>query len=421
MKIHFHVIAAIVSAMQDIFLDSRYADRVIEFYFKRHPKWGSRDRRLFAETVYDLVRWWRWNWHLAGLPDKSCLIPAEITPQRVWHVWAAYWVDKGEFLPPFPEVATFNPSNVAPLHNAKVTPAVRASVPDWLYDLGQQEFGARWPAILDILNQPADVFLRANELKCTTADLKKRLAAEDIPANQITGLLGGLRLTERKNVFQSQAFKEGLFEVQDAASQRIAPFVQVEPGMKVIDACAGAGGKSLHLASLMKNKGRIIALDVHDYKLKELRKRAGRAGADIIETRLVEDTKAIKRLAAHADRVLLDVPCSGLGVLRRNPDAKWKLNPGEIEHLQKVQAEILTSHSRMVKPGGKLVYATCSILPGENQRQIAAFLAANPDAWTLEEELTLLPDEKTGDGFYAARLARNPDRVISDNTAPTAE
>lgn len=407
MKLHFHLIAAIVSALQDVFVDGRYADRVIEFHFKQHPKWGARDRRLFAESIYDIVRWWRWQWHLAGLPDPLCLDPAAITPQRVWHVWAAYWVDKGEFLPPFPEVAGFNPSNVTPLRGAKVTPALRASVPDWLYELGRRELGGQWPAVLETLNLPADVFLRANELKITTADLKKRLAAEDIHANQISGLPGALRLTERKNVFQSAAFREGLFEVQDAASQRIAPFLQAGPGMKVIDACAGAGGKSLHLAALMKNKGRVIALDVHDFKLKELRKRAARAGADVIETRLLEDTKTIKRLAAHADRVLLDVPCSGLGVLRRNPDAKWKLSPEEIERLQKLQAEILASHSRMVKPGGKLVYATCSILPGENQKQIAAFLAANPDVWALEDELTLLPGgDNTGDGFYAARLAR---------------
>jgi 16S rRNA (cytosine967-C5)-methyltransferase len=160
----------------------------------------------------------------------------------------------------------------------------------------------------------------------------------------------------------------------------------------------------------MKNKGRIIAMDIHEWKLKELRKRAGRSGADIIEARLIEDTKAIKRLAGDADRVLLDVPCSGLGVLRRNPDAKWKLSPAEIDRLQKLQAEILLSHSRMVKPGGKLVYATCSILPGENQNQVAAFLAAQPPGlWTLEEEITLHPSAQTGDGFYAARLVRTQD------------
>jgi 16S rRNA (cytosine967-C5)-methyltransferase len=407
MKLHFHLIAAVVSALQDIFVDGRYADKVIEHQFKQHPKWGARDRRLFAESVYDIVRWWRWTWHLAGLPDPACLVPAEITPQRVWHVWAAYWVNKGEYLPPFPEVATFNPSNVAPMSGARVSPALKASVPDWLYDLGQTELGDKWPAVITALNEPADVFLRANELKTTTSDLKKRLAAEDIHANQVTGVPSALKLTERKSLFTSKSYREGFFEVQDAASQRIAPFLQVEPGMRVIDACAGAGGKSLHLAALMKNKGKIIAMDVHDWKLKELRKRAGRAGADVIEARLIEDTKAIKRLAGEADRVLLDVPCSGLGVLRRNPDAKWKLSLEEIARLQQVQSEILTSHSRMVKPGGKLVYATCSILPGENNRQVAAFLAANPNTWTLEEELTLLPDNNTGDGFYAARLVRN--------------
>lgn len=407
MKLHFHLIAAAVSSLQDVFIDGRHADKVIEHQFKQHPKWGSRDRKLFAETVYDMVRWWRWLWHLAGLPEKAALVPTEITVKRIWHVWAAYWVNRGEFLPPFPEVAEFNPSMVAHLREAKVAPALKASIPDWMYELGSRELGEAWSGVIEVLNQPADVFLRANALKCTTTELKKRLADENTIGNQVSGIPGALRLTERKNVFQSPAFREGWFEVQDAASQRIAPFVQVEPGMRVIDSCAGAGGKALHLACLMKNKGRIIAMDVHEWKLRELRKRAGRSGADIIETRLIEDTKAIKRLAGDADRVLLDVPCSGLGVLRRNPDAKWKLSIAEIERLQILQAEILVSHSRMVKPGGKLVYATCSILPGENQNQISAFLAAQPDAWTLEEEMTLLPSAQSGDGFYAARLVKS--------------
>jgi 16S rRNA (cytosine967-C5)-methyltransferase len=174
----------------------------------------------------------------------------------------------------------------------------------------------------------------------------------------------------------------------------------------VIDACAGAGGKTLHLATLMKNKGRIIALDVHGYKLKELRKRATRNGVDNIEERVIEGSQTIKRYTASADRVLLDVPCSGTGVLRRNPDAKWKLSDAEIERLIALQAEILRSHSRMVKPGGKLVYATCSILPSENEKQIKSFLAEHGSEWTLENQIHLRPDKQGFDGFYAARLIR---------------
>lgn len=406
MKIHFHVIHAIVVALRDVFVEGRHADRMVEFQFKQHPKWGARDRRLFAETLYEIVRWRRWIWHLAGLPDKEFLSPPGVTEERLWQVWAAYWVDRGEFLPPFPELEGFQPFRVADRKNRPAPDAVRASIPDWLEDRGRSELGGAWPAMRDSLNQNADVFLRVNVLKVSPAELKKRLAAQEIRADQITGIPHALRLAERRNVFALPEFKEGLFEVQDANSQIIAPFLRVEPGMRVVDACAGGGGKTLHLACLMKNKGRIVALDVHEWKLAELRKRARRAGVDIAEARVIEDAKTIKRLAESADRVLLDVPCSGLGVLRRNPDAKWKLSPEGIEELTRTQAAILESHSRMAKPGGKLVYATCSILPSENEKQVQAFLAKSGGRWQLEEELRLRPGQNGGDGFYAARLAR---------------
>lgn len=407
MKLHAHLIAAIVTALHDVFVDGRYADRVIEFHFKHHRKWGARDRRLFAESVYDIVRWWRWLWHLAGLPERECLEPSKITTERLWHVWAAYWVDRGEFLPPFPECADFNPSLVARRKEGKAPAAVRMSVPDWLDELGRAELGGSWPGLIAALNRSADVFLRANTLRCTASQLKQRLADEEFEAQQVSGLPDALRLTGRQSVFGSKAFRDGLFEIQDAASQKVAPFLEVEPGMRIVDGCAGAGGKTLHLACLMQNKGRIIALDVHEWKLQELRRRVRRHGMDIVEARLVEDTKTIKRLHESADRVLLDVPCSGLGVLRRNPDAKWKLQPAEIERLEKLQREILRDYSKMTKPGGKLVYATCSILPGENERQVQAFLSAAEGKWVLEDELKLSPDRDAFDGFYAARLRRD--------------
>src|SRR6185369_699383 len=154
--------------------------------------------------------------------------------------------------------------------------------------------------------------------------------------------------------------QEGLFEIQDGASQQVAPMLDPKPGERVIDACAGGGGKTLHLAALMKNKGRIISMDVSEVKLKALRERCSRNGVDIAEVKVIESSKTIKRLEKNADRVLLDVPCSGLGVLRRNPDKKWKLKPEDFIELRKLQAEILESYSEMTKVGGRLVYATCS-------------------------------------------------------------
>ncbi len=193
--------------------------------------------------------------------------------------------------------------------------------------------------------------------------------------------------------------------MQDAGSQLIAPFLKAEPGMRVIDACAGAGGKTLHLASIMENKGRIISMDVEQWKLDELQKRAKRAGASIIETRLIDGTKTIKRLENSADRLLLDVPCSGLGVLKRNPDAKWKLSPKAIEEVKVKQAEIISDYSSMLKKGGIMVYATCSILPSENKSQVNKFLDAQKGGFELLEERTVNPSEGF-DGFYIARILK---------------
>ncbi|HWA34975.1 MAG TPA: methyltransferase domain-containing protein, partial [Cyclobacteriaceae bacterium] len=215
-----------------------------------------------------------------------------------------------------------------------------------------------------------------------------------------------LILEERQNIFTRQQFRDGLFEVQDAGSQLIAPFLKPEPGMRVVDACAGGGGKTLHLAALMQNKGRIIAMDIEAWKLDELKKRARRAGAsNNIETRLIDSSKVIKRLENSADRLLIDVPCSGLGVLRRNPDAKWKLTPEFIEQVKITQQEILTNYSTMVKTGGLMVYSTCSILPEENEEQVKKFLAAHPDKFELQDQHMVWPSEGF-DGFFMARMKK---------------
>ncbi len=406
MHLHFHLIDQIIEALMDIMVHGYYPDKVIERRFKAHPKWGARDRRQFAETVYEIIRWWRWHWHLAGLPDADCLVRDKITKDRVWLVWGAFWISKTKHVPEFPTCEKLTVQDVEERAEERVAPAIRASVPDWLNKLGKSEIGEEWPDLLRALNRPADVFLRANTVKIQVKPLAINLLKEDIETKPVPDLPDALMLVKRQSIFRSTCFQHGLFEVQDGGSQMIAPFLQVEPGMRVIDACAGAGGKALHLACLMKNQGLITALDVHDYKLDELRKRFRRNKITIIEPKLITGPHIIAQLRNKADRVLLDVPCSGMGVLRRNPDAKWKLSPEEIERLKKLQAEILRDYSQMVKPGGKLVYATCSILPGENQHQVAAFLKEYGEEWTLEEERTWTPNKNGFDGFYAARLLR---------------
>ena len=405
-KLPHHLINAALDAVGEIFLERHFAEKVIEKRFHANRQWGSRDRRLFAETVYDLVRWWRWLWHLAGLPPGEYLDKGALNVERLWLVWAAYWLDKGQELPRWPEVEDMNADKLRRRKAREVTAAVRHSIPDWLDERGSAELGADWPRVLASLNEPAPVFLRVNTLKAAPGKVCHQLIEEGFDCVPVPGFPEALQMSKRQNVFTTQAFKDGLFEVQDAGSQRIAPFLHAESGMRVIDACAGAGGKSLHLASIMKNKGLILAMDTVEWKLKELRKRAARSGAQNIETRLIEGRDTIKRQRASADRVLLDVPCSGLGVMRRNPDAKWKLHEDEMQRLRTLQAGILRDYSTMVKPGGKLVYATCSIFRSENEEQVRSFLGEQGEVWTLEEEMRLHPGDDGGDGFYAARLLR---------------
>ncbi|MEY4930912.1 MAG: hypothetical protein RI909_1636, partial [Bacteroidota bacterium] len=190
-----------------------------------------------------------------------------------------------------------------------------------------------------------------------------------------------------------------------AGSQAIAPFLRVEQGQRVVDACAGGGGKTLHLAALMNNKGRIIAMDTEEWKLDELKKRARRAGVDNIEPRAIESSKTIKRLENSADRLLLDVPCSGLGVIKRNPDAKWKLTPEFIERVKELQQHILVDYSTMLKKDGLMVYSTCSLLPSENEKQVETFLESRKDKFELIEQKWLKPSEGF-DGFYMALIKR---------------
>lgn len=394
MKIHKHLIEQIIAALDEIFEQGRYADKVIERFLKAQRKWGSRDRKFFAETVYEIVRWERLLSYLADDND-------------FWKVWGAYWVRQGHELPDWPELDGLSAKEINARQKDIPSFAVAQSIPDWMYERGLQEIGPDWKDVVRALNKPADVFLRANTLKVTTDELIKALEQEGIQVSKVSPELpDALRLSERKNVFITEAFKKGYFEVQDASSQMIAPLLGVQPGHRVVDACAGAGGKSLHMASLMKNKGKIISLDIHEWKLKELKVRARRDGVDVIETRVIDSNKVIKRMYDSADRVLLDVPCSGMGVLRRNPDSKWKLTSDEIQRLQDLQYEILTSYSPMVKKGGRLVYATCSLLPSENEKQVEKFLAEYGEHWKLLKQIHLRPDKEGFDGFYGALLER---------------
>ena len=403
MRLHRNLVFAVIDALNMIFNEGEYADKVIEKVLKHDKRWGSRDRGFIAETTYDIVRWRR-------LYDEIAEVHAPYSRQNLFRLFAVWAILRGIKLPDWKQLENTPERRIKGRFDelSKIR-KYRESIPDWMDELGVKALGEkRWTKEMAALNQQADVVLRTNTLKTTKEALKAALADEGVESHALKGYAAALKLLERKNVFNTQAFKDGLFEVQDASSQVVAPFLEVEPGQRVVDACAGAGGKTLHLAALMKNKGQLIAMDVYDNKLRVLKKRARRNGAHNIETRLIDSTKAIKKLHNSADRLLLDAPCTGLGVLRRNPDAKWKLEPEFLERIKGVQQDILQQYSKMVKSGGKMVYATCSILPEENTEQVKSFLASGAgQEFRLIKEQHIYPSESGFDGFYMALMERN--------------
>lgn len=394
MKLHRHLCQSVTEILQSIFVAGYYADKSLEYHFKNNKSWGARDRRFVAESVYDIVRWWRRLWYA---------LDEEADPVKYWNVLGAWLITKNIELPDWPEFQKLNAASILDRYQNCPEPAVKNSLPDWLYEYGSEQLGEEWPALLESMNQQAEVVLRANALKIEPNKLRERLSAEEIETRLDPQFPSALILNERANVFKTAAFKDGFFEVQDASSQMVAEFLDPKPGQRVIDACAGAGGKSLHLAALMKNKGKIISMDVEERKLTELRTRSSRAGADIIECRVIESSKTIKRLKETADAVLLDVPCSGSGVWKRNPDAKWKLSAQDLEEVGKTQRHILEQYAQMLKPGGTLVYATCSVFPSENSKPVKEFLDKNPN-WKLLAEVKRSPHRDGFDGFYMAKL-----------------
>ena len=401
MRLHRNLVLAVMKVIDGVFNQDLYADKTIEKILKSDKRWGSRDRGFIAETSYEIVRWKRLYIEIAEVKKP-------FQYQNLWRIFSVWAVLKGISLPNWKEFQETPKRRIkGKFDKLSKIRKFRESIPDWIDELASKEIGEKkWEKEIAELNKMAPVILRANTLKISSKELQKVLSDEDVLVESINGYPDALQLRERSNLFKKDSFQKGLFEVQDASSQLVAPFLQIDQGMKICDVCAGAGGKTLHLSAISQNKGQIIAMDIYRHKLAQLKRRAKRNGAFNIETKLIENSKSIKRFKGKIDRLLIDAPCSGLGVLKRNPDSKWKLQPDFLIKIKKTQLEILKQYSSMVKNDGKMVYATCSILPSENELQIEKFLNSDEGKhFELEEEKKISPLVSGFDGFYMARLS----------------
>ncbi|WP_170830055.1 RsmB/NOP family class I SAM-dependent RNA methyltransferase [Williamwhitmania taraxaci] len=391
----------LTEAVRRFEVEPGYADKILQRLFLEKKGLNNRDRGCVSEMFYDLLRNKRLlesGMNFSGYKpiERSYLLAS------AYILWRDIQVPKRLELPRF----NFKAYLTRVASNAESNPAIRFSVPDWLFVLGKAELGDRWEKELDALNSSPLQALRANTLKTTVDDLQQKFADQGINCTKATDVANGLVMDRKGNLFLTHEFHEGLFEFQDISSQRVAELLDPKPGMLVMDACAGNGGKTLHLAALMENKGRLVAADNLVYKLSTMRRRAQRAGVLNVESVDAAIPNAFLPFHDLVDRLLLDVPCTGTGVWRRNPEARWLMKDTTLENLHTQQREIIASYSVMVKPGGQMVYSTCSILPSENRLQVEAFLAQNSNFY-LVKEIQLFPSETEGDGFYMALIGRN--------------
>lgn len=396
--------AALEQAVRAVLVDGGRTDMAVGRALRDHARLTPEEKAAVVRRAYAMVRRWRTLAHVAGLPES---------PGAPWargdfaRLGAALEIAEGGR-------ADSPPSGFSPAVARRRLEAANAqggalayALPEWLAEKLRAALGRRFDKVCAAMLEESPCALRVNTRKGDSASLAARLRAEGVATRPIPGLSAALEADDRYAALRSRAFAEGYFELQDAGSQRVAPFLTPAPGLRVIDACAGEGGKTLHLSNLMEGRGRILAMDVDARKLDALRARAARADAQNIATRLVSD-EAWRELAGTADRVLVDAPCSGTGVLRRQPETKWRLTPEGAAERVALQAAILDRAAFAAKPGaGLVVYATCSLLSEENEGQVARFLARHPGVFELEEQRRVLPGvDGDCDGFFMARLRR---------------
>ncbi|QAU35337.1 RsmB/NOP family class I SAM-dependent RNA methyltransferase [Janthinobacterium sp. 17J80-10] len=392
------------------------ADVTLSRYFREHPKLGSRERGVIAEGVYAILR----N-KLVYTNFAESGIGAAMRRISLLGLADTVGVDALGGLAP-EEVTWLN--RVLQIDRATLPLALRSNLPTWLFDkLLAREGEAGLLELADALNRPAPLDLRVNALKASREDVVSELAAAPIIAEPTPYAPLGIRILKKPPLQNLPLFQSGAIEVQDEGSQMLAQIVGAKRGEMVVDFCAGAGGKTLALGANMRNTGRLYAFDVSDKRLAKLKPRLARSGLSNVHPVLIahENDAKVKRLAGKIDRVLVDAPCSGLGTLRRNPDMKWRQTPQSVAELNAKQTAILAGASRLVKAGGRLVYATCSLLDEENQAIVEQFLATHEDftlvpmhevlaeqkiALEMQDYLQLTPQKHQTDGFFAAVLQR---------------
>ena len=399
------------------------ADAVLSYYFRNHRALGHADRAFVAELCFLVLR------HLRSL---SARCEETYVPQRL--LLTALFCLAGwnlrELRQRLPEVTDAEAEHLAHAKrwDAGAAPAaVRCDLPDWLFSRLETQWGDELPLLVSALNRPAPLDLRINPLKTSREGVLARLAADGVTAMPTPFSPWGIRLPQKLALSQHPLFLEGCVEVQDEGSQLLGFLLQPKRGEMVLDFCAGSGGKTLLLGALMRSTGRLYALDVSERRLANLKPRLARSGLSNVHPIRIdsENDIRVKRLVGKLDRVLVDAPCSGLGTLRRNPDLKWRQQPEGLAELVQKQEAILTAAARLVKSGGRLVYATCSILHEENEQVVANFLAGHPQfspvdaravlmaqgidlgvSTALGAALRLSPHQQGCDGFFAMAMER---------------
>lgn len=431
-------VGAVIEILEELEQRGLTADRAVTSYTRSRRYIGSKDRREIGNLVFSILRaklrldWWLERaGHSGASPRLQALASLLLVKGQSQIEVAALFDGEGygpTKLTPEEEKLIADLSGADLIHPEQ--PAwVRDEVVSWLHPLLLARFGDDMAAEMAALQQEAEVILRVNSLKGSRDAARKTLTEDDVATQATIMSPLGLRVEGRRALQASSAFREGLIEVQDEGSQLIALLCDAGPGMAVADYCAGAGGKTLALAAEMQGQGRLVALDSDVKRLERARPRLARAEVDIVEQQALPDDVWMTENAGDFDRVLVDAPCSGSGVWRRQPDARLALTPERLADYLEAQREVLQAAATLVRPGGRLIYATCSLLPEEDEQQVEAFLAENPDftqypvaeIWKSvlpdvacpsgEPHLLLTPAQHGTDGFFVSVLERAPSRT----------